>query len=73
MKSATLCSLCRYGLIALIFISALVPLGVGFANATRGAYAVGLVIALVLYWKTREDADNRIALRSSTSLPRPTN
>ena len=65
MKPATLCNFCRYGLLALIFMSALAPLGDGFANATRGVYAVGLVIALVLYWKAREEADNGSGLSSA--------
>jgi hypothetical protein len=53
MKPAHLTGLCRAGLITLILASALVPLGDGFANVTRGIYAVGLAIALVLYWQAR--------------------
>lgn len=60
MKSDTLCALCRAGLFALIFLSALAPLGEGFANATRGLYAVGLMIALLLYWQARNRLDGRI-------------
>lgn len=61
MSPAALIGLCRAGLIILIFASALAPLGDGFANATRGVYAVGLVIALVLYWQQRNRLENHKA------------
>jgi hypothetical protein len=53
MKPDTVCMLCRGGLLALIGLTAVLPLGDGFANVSRGVYAVGLAIALVLYWQTR--------------------
>lgn len=59
MKPASLVGLCRYGLIVAIFASALIPLGDGFASATRGVYAVGLMIVLVLYWQARNEIESR--------------
>ena len=57
MKPCAMMGLCRYGLLTIILLSAIVPLGDGFANATRGLYAVGLMIALVLYWQTRDKVE----------------
>jgi hypothetical protein len=57
MPSFSLTGLSRVGLFILILASAIAPLGDGFANVTRGAYAVGLMIALVLYWQARSRLD----------------
>lgn len=57
MKPLYLRAACRNGLLAMILLSAIVPLGDGFASATRGLYAVGLMIALWLYWDARDKVD----------------
>ncbi len=59
MNPLILMGMCRYALLAIILLSAIVPLGDGFASATRGLYAVGLMIALWLYWQTRDKTNVR--------------
>jgi hypothetical protein len=57
MHANTVSTLCRSALMLAILVSALAPLGDGFASVTRGLYAVGLMIALVLYWQAEKRAE----------------